>query len=257
MEKLSAKNYECIPLKWDTEYFGISSARVNLLGVADEDDIRQIMEFCQAYEFVTIANLYNRKENNLWIGQSTKAYLTDINMQFVKQVSDISNYNGNIQISNNFDLSQRILDIAKEAFVYSRFFNDPRLDAALAAKIYRQWTLEAFKREDKYFCVYFKDKIAAGFLLFNIDKGADCSLIELVAVDKRYRGQKIGVSLLNASETFIGKAGISKIKVGTQGDNTAAMQLYTNCGFKYSYCSSIYHYWPKSKREYIKTVTKI
>jgi len=71
---MSSKNFECIPLQWDTDYFGVSSARVTLNGVVDKQGQDKIIEFCKDYDFVTIANIDNIKENNYWIGNRTNAF---------------------------------------------------------------------------------------------------------------------------------------------------------------------------------------
>ena len=40
---MSSKNYELRPLQWDTDYFGVSSARVNLGGIVDEKGQEEII----------------------------------------------------------------------------------------------------------------------------------------------------------------------------------------------------------------------
>ena len=70
------------------------------------------------------------------------------------------------------------------------------------------------------------------------------STIELIAVDENYRGQRIGKTLIHTMEFFLHDKGIAKIKVGTQLDNTSALKFYTDNGFDYCHCNSVYHYWP-------------
>lgn len=307
----SAAAYSCMPLKWDTDYFGISCARVNLSDAVPDAQQEEILRFCRSFDFVTLSNLYNRSENNLWIGQRTNAFLADVNMQFIKTVdqnavallaegsfaagksrtqeqesvhgnklgqkaasdtgsrqeSEADGGNclqkkaadgvstrrqewvlkpeaGKIVICNGFEGDFRLLDMAGKAFKYSRFFADPFLPADLAAGIYRQWCRDAFMREDKYFAICFREHEPAGFLLFAPDSASGCK-IELVAVEEKYRGQGIGRALLAACEAFCAWQAISCIRVGTQAGNAAAIRLYLGSGFKYSYCSSIYHMWKR------------
>lgn len=261
----SGGSFSCIPLKWDTDYFGVSCARVNLPGPVTETEQEEILNFCRSFDFVTIANLYNRSENNLWIGRRTDAFLADVNIQFIKtvdkntgkkslqqntadkknpdrQVYRLELNTGEIVLSNSFEADLRLLDIAGKAFSYSRFFNDPFLPADLVAGIYRQWCRNAFMREDKYFAVYYREHEPAGFLMFGTDLADGCR-IELVAVKDKYRGQGIGRALLAACEAFCASQAISSIRLGTQADNLAAIRLYLGSGFIYSHCSSIYHMW--------------
>lgn len=245
-DRIAGRNYECIPLEWDTKYFGISCARVNLSGAVNESELSQIIAFCKAYEFVTIANRYNCNKNNIWLGRVPRAFLADINMQFIKQIGNLHRaVDSNILITNTYDGSPQILDIAGEAFQYSRFFNDPELPIEPARSIYRHWTSEGFNREDKYFALYLKAKKPIGYVLFSLNKEDDYGCIELIAVEKSQMGQGIGRALINATEIYMTEQAVSRIKVGTQADNQTAMQLYINCGFKYSYCTGIYHLWNK------------
>ena len=80
LERINGANYECFFLSWDTDYFGVNSARVNLTGPIDDEGQDRIIDFCKGYEFVTIANMDNAKENNHWIGTRTNSFLVDMNM---------------------------------------------------------------------------------------------------------------------------------------------------------------------------------
>lgn len=242
------KDYDCKFLKWDSDYFGISSARVNLYGVLSMQSQEKVLEFCKDYKFVTICNFNNITENNYWIGNITDAFQSDINIQFIKTISDDIEYkNRGVYVTNSLYKNEQILDIAKNSFNYSRFFNDPRLPRRQAKNIYVYWTECAFKQNDKYFVIYEKDGIILGYILFSINESD--SVIELIAVDNKFQGQKIGKLLIEAMESFVLEKGIKKIKVGTQVNNIMAVQFYNHMGFKYVSCSSIYHLWNDNWRD--------
>ncbi len=239
---MSDLNYECIPLKWDTDYFGINSARVNLDGIIDESGQNEIIDFCKMYDFVTIANLNNLKENNYWIGNRTNAFLADMNIQFVKVMVDKTYYKDeNTYVINNLLRKDRIVDIARNSFKYSRFFNDPNLHPNQANNIYLQWTECSFGKKNKYFVVSEREGEIAGYLLFSINE--DNSIIELIAVDNKYQGQKVGKSMILTMESFVLDKGINNIKVGTQVNNIEATQFYSTMGYKYVSCNGVYHLW--------------
>jgi len=235
-------NYECKSLQWDTDYFGVSSARVNLNGVVDEQGQDEIIKFCKDYDFVTISNLDNIKENNYWIGNRANAFLADINIQFIKVLMDKPDYQDEkTYVVNCLSRKEQIIDIAKNSFNYSRFFNDPKLPVEQAKNIYLHWTECAFKQENKHFAICEKEGNVAGYILFSF-KG-NSSVIELIAVDEKYQGQRVGKSLIHKMESFVIDQGIRKIKVGTQVNNISAAQFYTKMGFKYMSCGSMYHLW--------------
>lgn len=239
---MSSKNYDCKPLQWDTDYFGINSARINLNGVVDILGQEEIIAFCNEYDFVTISNLENLKENNYWIGNKTSAIFVDMNVQFIKTLEDIPSYQDDkTYVVNRLSKNNQIIDIAKKSFKYSRFFNDPRLPEKRAKSIYIHWTECAFEQEDKYFVISKNKGEVAGYILFSLDE-KDC-VIELIAVDKKYQGQGVGKRLIQTLESFVLEQRISKIKVGTQIDNVSAVQFYSKMGFVYESCRSIYHLW--------------
>lgn len=237
-------NYECVDLEWDTNYFGIKSARVNLYDIIDEQEQRKIIELSKKYDFVTIANHNNINENNYWIGQKTNAFLADINIQFEKKINQMHNYQEkNIYIMNKHPVNELVMNIAKKSFKHSRFFNDPNILETLAGDIYLHWTKNSFKRKDKYFVVHRIKKKVTGYIVFSIDSGY--ATIELIAVDGKYEGRGIGKGLIRSLESFLMGMEIKKVKVGTQINNIGALQFYNIVGFRYVNCSSIYHVWSK------------
>lgn len=240
--KIVNKNFECKPLQWDTDYFGVSSARVNLSGIIYENGQEEIIEFCKNYDFVTISNLDNIKENNHWIGNKTNAFLVDMNIQFLKVLADKTDNQGeNTYVVNNLSRNEQILDIAKKSFNYSRFFNDPKLPKEQAKNIYLHWTECSFEQENKYFVVSEREGNVAGYILYFFN--GDSSVIELIAVDEKYQGQGVGKSLIHTMQSSVIDQGIKKIKVGTQVNNISAAQFYNAMGFKYVSCGSLYHLW--------------
>lgn len=244
-DKIVASNFECIPLQWDTDYFGVKSARVNLTGgVIDKEHQNRIIEFSKNFNFITISNLNNIKENNQWLGSRTNAFMADMNVQFLKVLEDKMDYQDeSTYVVNNFTRNENIIKIARDAFQYSRFFNDPNLPQKLAKNIYLHWTECAFSQDNKYFTVFDRVGQIAGYILFSLNMKEESSVIELIAVDEKYQGQRVGRTLINAMEAFVREKGIKKIKVGTQVDNISAVQFYSAVGFKYASCGSVYHLW--------------
>lgn len=239
---MSSQCYKFKFLQWDTEYFGVSSARVKLSGIVDEKVQEEIIEYCKDYDFVTISNLDNIKENNHWIGNRTNAFLADMNIQFLKVLAVKPDYlDKKTFVLNNLSRNEKVVEIAKKAFSYSRFFNDPKLPEKQAKNIYLHWTECAFEKGNKYFVISERGANVVGYILFSFNE--DSSVIELIAVDEKYQGQRVGKSLIQTMESFVIDQGINKIKVGTQVNNILAAQFYSAMGFKYVSCGSVYHLW--------------
>jgi ribosomal protein S18 acetylase RimI-like enzyme len=246
--KLSSESFEAYPLGWDTEYFEVRSARVVLKDIIHEAEQDEILDYCSRFDFVTINNLGNNKENNIWIGKKTKAFLTDMNIQFVKQINIQSTIVDEFtNVYNSFPKNEDLLKIAQDAFLYSRFFNDSYLPKKKVQDIYVHWTNCAFNKSEKYFVITEINNKVAGYLLFSINVEQSFATIELIAVDKEFRGQNIGKRLISELELFVYGKGIKSIRVGTQVDNISAARFYNACGFQYTSCNSVYHFWPNEK----------
>lgn len=245
ISKLSGQNFEGYNLDWDTEYFGVKAARVILRSNISEENFKEIVKYCKQYDFVTILNTGNLTKNNYWISMMSNAFLTDMNVQFTKKIDEKPDFVDDLtKVYKDYSRDEKVIKIAKMAFQYSRFFNDPFLKKEKAQNIYCHWTECAFNHPDKYFVITKRNNEVAGYILFSLDKDGKASTIELIAVDEKYRGQKVGKSLILGLELFVYNSNISEIKVGTQINNVSAINFYIANGFKYTCCNSVYHYWP-------------
>lgn len=246
-QSLKISSFEFIPLQWDTEYFGVKCAKAILNTKISSADGIKLVRLSKEYNFITYVNKNSNFANNLWIGENTTAFLTDINVQFIKKKKDFVNEftNENFQVINGLPKSEEIYEIASNSFLYSRFFNDPYLNKTKSEALYANWVVNSFGKEDKYFVIAKNNNKISGFLLFSINKLSLGCEIELIAIDKQYTGQKIGKQLMAKLENYLIGMEVENIKVGTQIDNINAVNFYNACGFDYTGCASIYHYWPK------------
>lgn len=242
----NTNSFATIELEWDTEYFGLNCAKSVLNKELCTWDRRQLLEDIIKYDFVTIVNKNNNYRNNQWLGSNTRSFLTDINIQFVKKIGEIEEYNtgDNVEISDVILKNEDICNIARTSFVFSRFFNDPNLDIKKSREIYIEWVHNAFEKKGKYFVISRINNQISGFLLFSIEPILSSAVIELLAVDNKFKGKRIGKTLMNKLDVFLKGEDIKQIKVGTQVDNSVAINFYRTCGFENIGCNSIYHYWP-------------
>ncbi|MDA8227544.1 MAG: GNAT family N-acetyltransferase [Desulfitobacterium hafniense] len=239
------ESFELTKLDWDTEYFGVRSAKVLLNDVVSREEKEIIKRFMLAYDFITITNIGNRSDNNFWIATETSAFQTDINIQFVKQLPRMPFKETYVtEVYDNYPRNKQIQETASKAFKYSRFFNDPWLPSKKAENLYAQWVENAFDKPGRYFVIAKYHAEIVGFLLFSMDLAALTARIELVAINEDHRGNSVGKSLISKMETVLNQKGILQVNVGTQLDNLYAYSFYTSCGFKLISYSSVYHHWP-------------
>ena len=232
-------------LDWDTNFFGINSAKIYLYDEFCNDDIKKIKKIVKEkkYEFITIQNCGNIEKNNVLISNFEGAFLVDVNIQFEKKLDrskEIENKK-NVHIKEIYEKDENIIDIAKKAFTESRFLIDSKLRRG--NEVYVQWVNNSFGKQNKFFCIYREDKKTKGFILFSIEKDKKSIFLELIAVDKDTKHKGIGTILIKKLENFAIQNKIEYIHVGTQLNNLKAQNFYEKNGFKHIMNNSIYHWW--------------
>lgn len=238
--------YEIIPLQWDTDEFKVKSCKVILKDTITNADLNKLKQAIleNNYEFVTIFNEHNNEHNNYILSTLNNIALADVNIQLEKSVQDVFE-ESNIIIENNVKFDNQIIQIAKETFIYSRFFADSRLPKN-KYDIYANWAKNSFMKEDKYFSICKVEEKTVGFIIFSIDKEHNVIVIELVATDAKLKNQGIGTKLIRKLEQFSFKNDIKRLVLGTQINNIGAQNFYIKNGFRPKGITSVYHWWNKN-----------
>ena len=150
------------------------------------------------------------------------------------------NYFKNIRFANNFD-KKKILDIAENSFINSRFFKDKNIKKKIAKKIKRNWVLNFFrKKRGEYLIISECNKKVVGFLL--ILKNKNDYIIDLIAVKKNYQNLGFGTKMIKFLENIVLKRDKVKIYVSTQSNNKDSIKLYIKNKFKVKYRKYVYHF---------------
>ncbi len=121
-------------------------------------------------------------------------------------------------------------------FLTDRFRQDVRLPKVWSMLIKSKW-LKAPKENKSVLLAKLKNKIVGFVLLKQLNHAL---IIDLIAVDPRHRGKKIGSQLLAELKRHLGKE--QRLEVGTQCNNLAAIQLYSSNGFTCVMNKKVYHY---------------
>jgi dTDP-4-amino-4,6-dideoxy-D-galactose acyltransferase len=229
-----------IDLKWDTDFFGVSSAKATLYRSLTLNEWEELKTKFNDYQFVSIVNQNSEPVNSQMIGNDTSAFLADINIQFEKKIGNTIDIPKSIRLYNALKRNEQVLKIAD--FQFSKFIEDPNLAKRGGDHVYRQWIINAFDKPDKYFALSrnANDNIN-GFVLFSLI-GNSC-VIELIAVSHKESKSGIGGRLFHAVEYSAAQSGVDKIKVGTQLRNTIAINFYHKVGCKQIGSHQVYHLW--------------
>jgi len=227
-------------LKWDTEFFNVSSAKAILNRPLTQNEWDELKNRSKDYDFLSIVNQNSEPVNSQMLGKDTSAFLADVNIQFVKKIEPLHEKPINITIHQALEKNKQVIEIAD--FQFSKFTEDPELAKRGGDKVYRQWLVNSFDSADKFYALS-KDENGeiTGFLLHSYSDNA--CVIELIAVSPNVSKGGIGTSLFEAVENAALKQGCSEIRVGTQVRNLGAINFYHKVGCKQVGCHQVYHLW--------------
>lgn len=127
---------------------------------------------------------------------------------------------------------QGILEIAKNAFLTSRLYQDSRIPHAVASRIKEDWVANYFagQRGDNLIVARVDGRVA-GFLLL-INK----TTIDLIAVSPSYHRRGIASSMIGFANQTLGL-----LNAGTQLNNPGSIAMYEKCGFFMKYAYFVLH----------------
>jgi ribosomal protein S18 acetylase RimI-like enzyme len=236
----SDKKITFYELKWDTEFFGVKSAKAVLHKPLSLNEWCKLLERFRDYQFISITNQNSEPTNAQLIGRDTSSFLADVNIQFVKKLVGPFEIPVNVSIHQSLKRNDQITELAN--FKFSKFIEDPELAKRGGDQVYTHWLINAFEKPDKYFALSRdKNENINGFVLFSFLNNA--SVIELIAVSSKETSSGIGTTLFKAVEYATNKQGFNEIKVGTQIRNTGAINFYHKVGCRQVGCHQVYHLW--------------
>ena len=221
--------------KWLSSQLGYSAYNIN--------NIDKSFDFSKyRYRKILISIKSNRQIKNSFL-KKNKIKLIEENLTFLKNSTKKKlerNYFKNIRLANNFD-KKKIIDIAENSFINSRFFKDKNIKKKVARKIKRNWVLNFFKKKrGEYLIISEFKKNVAGFLL--ILKNKNHYIIDLIAVKKKYQNLGLGTKMIKFLENIVLKQNKVKIYVSTQSNNKNSINLYIKNKFKVKFKKYVYHF---------------
>ena len=234
--------------KFASECLGISVYNLkipeNFKDDALSENLRKILSTDENFIVICKHNLNDWK--TLWTLASWNFYLTSVDVTFKLSLSSVSflssreNSTKNVKIVEYSpecsDLLQQLLKNVTRFFTYTHYYNSPFFSKEKCDVFYKKWIQNCVSgRCNRNYIAICNDKIV-GFI-FGIEKKDEC-IIDLIWVDKNFRGQGIGKSLIfkllrdtNAKVSY----------VGTQLQNVPAVNLYTSCGYRLMKTTAVYH----------------
>jgi len=112
-------------LKWDSEFFGVSSAKAILKKTLSLNEWEILKTKFNDYEFISIVNNNSELNNAQIVGKNTSAFLADVNIQFKKKIDYLNEMPSNTTIHRALERNDQVIELAN--FQYSKFIEDPEL----------------------------------------------------------------------------------------------------------------------------------
>jgi ribosomal protein S18 acetylase RimI-like enzyme len=233
------------PLPWDSENFGVSMARLDLLWTRDEDPAR-------------LGGLLDQVLQDLRArGVQHVAYRTDLARIVTIRLLEARGFRlvDGLQMLccrprapqpglavRDYRPSDRdaLLAVAGAGFqrTHTRYGSDPNLDPERAAETYVRWTDNCLAgRRGDWVGVRVLDGEPAGFitcLLHRVQEAPDpvtVGVIDLIAVNARFQGRGVGVELVRAAQNWLGPRS-ALLTTGTRCDNAQAIAMFTKTGYR-------------------------
>lgn len=242
-------------LEWDSNIFnkkiGIFSV---CYGRLQKDTYKLIMnevdKFCKEEAFECIfakANVYDYStmhilENSGYnLMDSIVTFKTKLNLEEITDIND----KYTITLLNESDIED-VVNIIDNLYSYGRFFEDENLDNDRANELYKKWIINEIRNINvDVIGINDNDKLL-GFMSckYQVNKDDEVEgVISLVGIDNSYQGLGIGKILMNSVLNHFKNKDTKDVYVGTQINNTSAMNFYISNGFRITSSINNFHKW--------------
>jgi len=220
-------------LDWDSQFFQFPVGNLAL----DESDrnfpLSDLLSHCEKTRL-----LYVISPNEI---PSLVANLRDRKASFRHNLLDLPLVS-NAAIFEVNTSSSKMVSLAIQSGLYSRFALDPQIPRSKFEELYHLWLVNSLNGS------FAERVLASGSAnqpdgMVTLQRKGNVSQIGLIAVDSESRGKGIGKNLvLNALE-WAKSTHSDCAEVVTQLDNKAAIHLYKSCGYTLIKTEYIYHIW--------------
>ncbi len=235
---------EFLKLDWDSIFFDFNVGRING-SIKKEQDLQRI-EVLIEEKNNKLCYYSTNKELPTFVFESKSLdfVLVDKKTTYSKIINSELEINKSISTVDNKISKEKLIELAIQSGVYSRFNVDKKIGKEKFEEMYSLWMINSINHKiAKEVFIITENKEIVGFVtLGEKNKRAD---IGIIAVDNIFRGKGIGKTLMTSAEKWFSNSGYSSIQVVTQGDNIPACKLYESCGYKKESVELFYHIWKK------------
>ncbi len=230
-------------LDWDSGFFGFKIAKISAFEHYDN-----LLEIISDLKKENVKLIYliadpTDTDRNIEISR-TGAQLVDEKITYrINTCSAKYIQNRFIEKYAESQPNEKLIDIALQTSMYSRYRIDKRFGNEACNKLYETWICNAINASfDDCLYVYKEQSNILGLITLKT-LNANLGSIGLIGVDNNSRGKKIGYQLIQKAIGHFSESNIFRISVATQKANTLACRFYEKNGFEIFNVQNFYHLW--------------
>ncbi len=227
------------PLKWDSDFFGFLTAKVDIRNSSEDAELLQ--RGCEQ-QGVHLLYIYAYDDEGIAFAQRMGARRIEERITLTMKIfpsAPLLDADGHFATSAD---RNDLLVLAWQSAEQSRFKRDPKLPVDSWREMYRIWLDKSLDGEMADAILIERDeKGVAGMITVSAQNAV--GKIGLFAVDKRARGRGLGRRLLDRASAWFAAQGCQEANVVTQGDNDKALKTYRNSGYTIKEAVVVFHWW--------------
>ena len=214
------------PLVWESEFFGLKSARLTPDTTATDITTQALDDYALVQAKVDASETHTLDALSA-LGFRLAEGETDICVTVTPQ--------DNALAAGRLAIPEDIADvtaIARQTFRLSRF-RAPWYQPDDSARFYAMWAEKAVLGTFDHLCLWIDDEQGNGLGFVTLRRLSEDEVrIGLLAVRPECQGQGAGKKLMAAAKKWCAEQGVSRLYVATQTGNLAALNLYLASGGK-------------------------
>ncbi|MFT5052086.1 MAG: ribosomal protein S18 acetylase RimI-like enzyme [Chlamydiales bacterium] len=238
----------CLRLAWDSEFFGLSVARVQASALQLQS-ARAVRDWAVA-EAVECVYFLNEPITQASVSAALEVGFREIDVRVELELTLEQGAPAESTPSPDIGPAQdqeraAVASMARGLHLDSRFFEDPNIRDERARELYARWVQNAFRTPADEVLVARVDGRPAGYVACQMeaDEQGPIGRIGLIGVSPQAQGAGLGNALIQSSIEWFRSHGAGRVRVVTQGRNEGALRLYTRAGFSPYKRSAWLHLW--------------
>jgi len=232
----------CDPLDWDSRFFGHSIARARATRL-DEAACRGMLDWCREHGTECLYFLADEDDAvTLRLLEAAAFRQVDRRVTLERALGpDESPAPADTRPAREQDLPA-LRAMAGVSHRNGRFHADGHFDLERCDELYRTWIEKSCRGWADHVVVAERERAPVGYLTIHVE-APDTGSIGLVGVAPSLRRHGIGRRLLQGAFAWLAGRSATRVRVVTQGHNSASLRLYESTGFRVTHAALWYHRW--------------